>query len=310
VTHRVLMAIALMLAVCVFSLQAGTPRAVPHPAVPHPAPGAVPHPVPPSIRSPQAVSPHFPQPSVNPQMHKRMGEMQKELNHVPKGLKDGMEQLGKGKLPGGAGDLLKGVQNAAKGAAMKAAHSVELKPIPVTQAKSLKHQLHQRARVFEDLHARHLGHGHWHRHDWHHWRWGYYLPIAGAAGQVVEVSSGNRIVVLNGDNVRTSVRLFGTGAPGIGQAFFSESQGNLSGLALNEFVNVVEMGQDADGTLVAQVFLKAEETYLSDAQIRQGMAWYAYDDGEAPDLAAAEEEAQTAGRGLWSNPDAPWEYSD
>ncbi len=299
-THRVLLAIALMLPVCVFSLEAGPPRAVPHPAVPHRVPNPVPHPVPPPIRPP--LPPRLPQPPAIPQMQKAMGQMQKELNQFPKGLKDGMDQLRNGKFPAGAGDLLKGVQHGAKGSAMKALHLGVLKPVPVTQAKSLKQfQLHHRARVFEVLYSRHHGH----RHHGHHWLWGYYLPIAGAAGQVVDVPSGNRLVVLNGANVRTPVRLFGTGRPAFGQPFFSESQDNLSGLALNKFVNVVEMGHDADGTLVAQAFLKGEETYLSHAQIRQGMGWYAYDDGEAPDLAAAEEEAQSEGAGCGATPTLP-----
>ena len=112
-THRVLLAIALMLPVCVFSLEAGPPRAVPHPAVPHRVPNPVPHPVPPPIRPP--LPPRLPQPPAIPQMQKAMGQMQKELNQFPKGLKDGMDQLRNGKFPAGAGDLLKGVQHGAKG---------------------------------------------------------------------------------------------------------------------------------------------------------------------------------------------------
>ena len=313
--HRVLLAVALMLTVCALFLDAGAPRAVPHPAAPHavPHPMSVPHPVAPPIHAPQGV-PHVPHPQVNPQMRKGMNQLQKELQQVPKvlqvpkGLKDGMDHLRNGKLPGGALDLLRGMSKPGKFPPFKAPHLAALKPFHVPKDHSLEHfRLHHRAKVFQALHDRH--HGHWHWHHRHHWLWGSYLPIADAAGQVVEVLSGNRLVVLNTAGVRTPIRLFGTGAPAFGQALFSESQGTLSGQALDKFVNVVEMGQDADGTLVAQVFPKGEETYLSQTQIRQGMGWYAYDDGEAPDLAFAEVEAQSEGCGVWSNPDAPWEYS-
>jgi serine/threonine protein kinase/endonuclease YncB( thermonuclease family) len=137
-----------------------------------------------------------------------------------------------------------------------------------------------------------------------------YVRPATAVGAVVGVPSGNTLSVTNAAGVVQGVRLAGVAAPVVGQPFFSESRDNLDDLANGKYVSVYQVGDD-DGTMVAQVFLRDSNTYLNDAQIRDGMAWNLADDGNAPDLASAEEDARTRRAGLWADdyPIAPWIHS-
>jgi endonuclease YncB( thermonuclease family) len=155
---------------------------------------------------------------------------------------------------------------------------------------------------------------HWHQH-WHHpWVWGAYayLPTTTAAGMVVGVPSGNTLSVTNGAGLAQPVRLFGVAAPVPGQAFFSESQENLSSLANQKYVRVFQTGVDPSGAMVGQVFLSESGIDLSEKQLRDGMAWNFVDDGLSPNLVGAEEAAQTTRTGLWSEeyPVAPWIYAE
>ena len=196
-------------------------------------------------------------------------------------------------VPGGGG------ANTAKGG-----------PHPVAPNRSLRTTLQSHtSKVQQQLHTAQ----HWH-HLHHPWRWGaaVYVPTATAAGLVTGVPSGNTLSVLNAGNLPQRVRMFGVAPPMQNQAFFSVSQEHLADLANQKYVNVYQVGTDPDGTMVAQVFLRDSSTYLNDRQIRDGMAWNLADDGFAPDLASAEEDAQSRRAGLWADdsPTAPWIYAD
>jgi endonuclease YncB( thermonuclease family) len=149
---------------------------------------------------------------------------------------------------------------------------------------------------------------HWH-HWYHHWWWGAVVVLpASNSGLVTSVPNGNTLSVLDAGNVPRRVRLAGVAAPVAGQPFFSESTAHLSGLALNHHVNTFNVGVDADGTPVAQVFLRASGVNLNERQVHDGMAWNLADDGYDSALGGAEQEAMAARAGLWSldNPVAPW----
>jgi len=135
---------------------------------------------------------------------------------------------------------------------------------------------------------------------WHHaWVWGVYSVLpTNASNMVVGVPSGNALRVTTATGGTQRVRLAGVGAPVVGQALFSESQGNLEALANGQHVRVFPVGTDFDGAVVAQVFLDSG-LYLNERQIQSGMAWNAVDDGFDPSLAGAEEVAQSGGAGMW-----------
>jgi endonuclease YncB( thermonuclease family) len=96
------------------------------------------------------------------------------------------------------------------------------------------------------------------------------------------------------------IRLAGVAAPMNGQALFEESTEHLAKWS-DQNVRIVPVGRDADGTVVAQVFVSSLGTYLNEQQIRDGMARNAVEDGLDPSLANAEEQAQLKGKGLWKN---------
>jgi micrococcal nuclease len=193
-------------------------------------------------------------------------------------------------VPGGGG------ANSAVGATRHVDPNHSLRSALLSRTSNVQQQLHTAQ--------------HW--HHWHHpWVWGaaVYVPTATNAGQVTRVLSGNTLSVAG---VAQPVRLFGVAPPMANQAFFSTSQEHLADLADQKYVNVYQRGTDPDGTMVAQVFLRDSNTYLNDRQVRDGMAWNLADDGFAPDLASAEEDAQARRAGLWADdyPTAPWIYAD
>jgi micrococcal nuclease len=199
-------------------------------------------------------------------------------------------------VPGGGG------ANSAVGSARHVDPNHSLRTALLSRTSNVQQQLHTAE--------------HW--HHWHHlhypWRWGatVYVPTATAAGWVTGVPSGNTLSVLNAGNLPQRVRMFGVASPMPNQAFFSVSQEHLADLANQKYVNVYQVGTDPDGTMVAQVFLRDSSAYLNYRQIRDGMAWNLADDGFAPDLASAEEDAQARRAGLWADddPTAPWIYAD
>jgi micrococcal nuclease len=185
-------------------------------------------------------------------------------------------------------------------------------PHPVDSRRSMRAAfLSRTSQTEQQLRSVHHAHFQHHLHD--QWRWGaaLFVPVPTAAGLVTGVPNGSTLTVLNRANVPQRVRLFGAASPLQNQAFFSASQEHLAGLADQQFVNVYEVGTDPDGTMVAQVFLRDSTIYLNDRQIRDGMAWNFADDGFAPDLASAEEDAQARRAGLWADeyPTAPWLYA-
>ena len=78
--------------------------------------------------------------------------------------------------------------------------------------------------------------------------------------------------------------------------------------ANGQYVRVFGVGTDFNGAIIGQVFLRDSGVNLNEQQIRDGMAWNAVEDGFDPSLARAEEEAQTAGAGLWTGDysETPW----
>jgi endonuclease YncB( thermonuclease family) len=137
-------------------------------------------------------------------------------------------------------------------------------------------------------------------------------PMTNAGSLAQRVALGGVAAPLAGPMINAGrvqrVRLAGVAAPVAGQAFSSESQQHLSAMANGKHVRIFQTGVDADGTIVAQVFLSNSGIHLNERQLRDGMAFNSVNDGFASSLAAAEEAALTARTGLWKakHPIAPW----
>jgi endonuclease YncB( thermonuclease family) len=128
------------------------------------------------------------------------------------------------------------------------------------------------------------------------------------AGRVVGVSDGDTITVLGDGNQQSRVRLSQIDAPEKRQDFGQASKQSLSDLVYGKVVTVEVETIDRYGRKVGKVLFAGTDVNLE--QVRRGMAWvyrqYAHD----PAYYRAENDARSARRGLWSqpNPIPPWQY--
>lgn len=144
-------------------------------------------------------------------------------------------------------------------------------------------------------------------------------------GEVVGVTDGDTITVLDDRKQTHKIRLQGIDAPERKQAFSERSKQNLSRLVFGKRVEVHERGRDRWGRILGKVMVAPPDCPSSDcpttldvnlAQIESGLAWwYRHFAREQPpeDRAAyeaAELRAREARTGLWSDPSPvpPWEF--
>ncbi|RZT93722.1 thermonuclease family protein [Rivibacter subsaxonicus] len=104
------------------------------------------------------------------------------------------------------------------------------------------------------------------------------------------------------------VRLAEIDAPEKAQAFGERSKHNLSDLCFNRSAVVVPQTTDRYGRTVAHVACGGRDANVE--QVRAGMAWV-YDKYVGDQLLySVQEDARSARRGLWSDPQPipPWEW--
>jgi endonuclease YncB( thermonuclease family) len=134
------------------------------------------------------------------------------------------------------------------------------------------------------------------------------------SAKVIRVADGDTLTCLE-NGKETRVRLFGIDSPETDQPGYAEARNALRQAVDGKTVEVRVVDIDQYERLVATIFLPGmnggEETNINRQQVESGMAWwyrtYAPDD---KDLAAAENSAKAAGRGVWRevNPLPPWEF--
>jgi endonuclease YncB( thermonuclease family) len=132
--------------------------------------------------------------------------------------------------------------------------------------------------------------------------------------EVVGVTDGDTLVVLDGDKVQHKVRLAGIDAPEKRQAFGARAQQALSVAVFRRTVVLDWHKKDRYGRLVAKVLLADRDVGLQ--LVAAGFAWHykAYEQEQSSAdrtrYAAAEVEARRTSAGLWSvpNPMPPWDF--
>jgi micrococcal nuclease len=141
-------------------------------------------------------------------------------------------------------------------------------------------------------------------------------------GKVVGVADGDTLKVLRG-TTPVKIRLHGVDAPEKAQPFGQKAKQLTSRLVFGQVVIVKPVATDKYGRQVARVYfnpmhvdglperLPTKEACLNVELVRAGLAWwyrqYASKDKQ---LAALEQQARAAKRGLWADkePMAPWLY--
>jgi endonuclease YncB( thermonuclease family) len=104
------------------------------------------------------------------------------------------------------------------------------------------------------------------------------------------------------------VRMDGTDAPELGQAFSAKSKQTLSDLVFGKDCRVDSQGGDRYGRTVGRV--SVDGTDVNAAMIEAGMAWHYKKYDSRRSMAEKESAAKAARVGLWSDPSpiAPWEW--
>jgi endonuclease YncB( thermonuclease family) len=133
-------------------------------------------------------------------------------------------------------------------------------------------------------------------------------------GEVVGLSDGDTVTVLDASNSQHKVRLAGIDAPEKQQPFGDRARQNLASLVFRQPVTVEWEKTDRYGRLVGKVVVEGVDVGL--AQVRAGLAWHytayakeqALQDQKA--YSEAEHGARADRRGLWQQPQpvAPWDF--
>lgn len=133
-------------------------------------------------------------------------------------------------------------------------------------------------------------------------------------GQVVGVTDGDTITLLDASQVQYKIRLSGIDAPEKKQAFGNASKKSLSDLVYGKVVSVNWDKQDRYGRTVGKVLVNGTDANL--AQIKNGYAWFykKYQNElvlqDRLDYLHAQEAAELGRLGLWSDeqPTPPWDF--
>lgn len=126
--------------------------------------------------------------------------------------------------------------------------------------------------------------------------------------RVVGVIDGDSLTVLCGFE-QFEIRLYGIDCPERGMPYNRRARQWTSQRAMGQSVEIQPMDRDRYDRMVGRVKVNGQD--LSLGLVQAGLAWhYVRYAPEAEELAAAEREARSHGRGLWSlpNPVPPWKF--
>ena len=128
------------------------------------------------------------------------------------------------------------------------------------------------------------------------------------AGKVVKVLDGDTYDLLLDDHTTIRVRMDGIDAPEKGMPFSNKAKQYLGELCQGQTVRILQDNLDRYGRTISFSYLE-DGRELSREMLKAGYAWHYKEYNSDPELAALEEEARQAKRGLWKdkNPMAPWE---
>jgi endonuclease YncB( thermonuclease family) len=129
------------------------------------------------------------------------------------------------------------------------------------------------------------------------------------SGEVVGITDGDTLLVLDAGEKQHTIRLVDIDAPERKQAFGTRSRQALAALCFNKPATVIGRELDQYGRILGRVLCAGVDANAK--QVTEGMAWVfvRYAPKNSP-LYRLEQQARRARRGLWAdaNPIAPWDY--
>jgi micrococcal nuclease len=127
-------------------------------------------------------------------------------------------------------------------------------------------------------------------------------------GQVVKITDGDTLTVLDESKTQHKIRLAGIDAPEKGQAFGTKARENLAAKAFRQTVRVEVIDVDRYRREVGRIFLG--ERFINMEMVADGFAWRYVQYDKPGEFTAAEDDAREHSRGLWAdrNPMPPWEW--
>ena len=140
-----------------------------------------------------------------------------------------------------------------------------------------------------------------------------FVAVAAAADEphrwrVVNVTDGDTVTAIDDGNMQHRVRLQGIDAPERGQPFGTVSRDRLAALIKGKTVKVHDGGRDKYGRTLGRIEVEGQD--VNRQMVTDGMAWHYKQFNNDPRLAAAEQAARAAGKGLWADrePVPPWDW--
>jgi len=127
-------------------------------------------------------------------------------------------------------------------------------------------------------------------------------------GKVIGIVDGDTFDLLDDSNTTFRIRMEGIDAPEKGMPFYQVAKKHLSSLCFSQRVTVQITRAESGNRKIGFTYL-ADGTELSHEMIRSGLAWHFKRYNNDADLAALEQDAREARRGLWKDPNPlpPWE---
>jgi endonuclease YncB( thermonuclease family) len=128
-------------------------------------------------------------------------------------------------------------------------------------------------------------------------------------GKVVKIIDGDTYDLLLKNDSTIRIRMNGIDAPERGMPYSKKATKYLGELCQKQCITIKKTSTDRYNRTLAFSYLK-DGRELGKELLKAGLAWHYKEYNSDPELAALEDEARKARRGLWhdENPMAPWEY--
>jgi micrococcal nuclease len=125
---------------------------------------------------------------------------------------------------------------------------------------------------------------------------------------VIGISEGDTLTVLNENKQQVKIRLAEIDAPEAREPFGAKSKQSLSELCFGKQAQIKPQAKDRYGRTVARISCDGVDANAE--QISRGMAWVYRKYAKDHNLYVLQQDAKSAGRGLWSesSPMPPWEW--